>query len=112
MLIFLIFQNGDSPLHIAAAMGRRKLVRILLESSQIDMELKNQQNEMALDIAARKNHQEIVAMIRHPPPVRKTTELTKAEINVTLDVTDDIKHSKKVSTCHWLMRPERHSSLL
>ena len=39
------FQNGDSPLHIAAAMGRRKLVRILLESPLIDMELKNQQNE-------------------------------------------------------------------
>ena len=41
----IFFQNGDSPLHIAAAMGRRKLVRILLESPLIDMELKNQQNE-------------------------------------------------------------------
>ena len=31
-------------------MGRRKLVRILLESPQIDIDLKNQQNEAALDI--------------------------------------------------------------
>ena len=45
IFFIIFFQNGDSPLHIAAAMGRRKLVRILLESPLIDMELKNQQNE-------------------------------------------------------------------
>ena len=80
-------------------MGRRKLVRILLESPQIDMELKNQQNEAALDIATRKNHQEIVAMIRHPPPVKKTGEnVVKAEINITHDSTEEISkhHHKKV----------------
>ena len=27
------FQNGDTALHIAAAMGRRKLTRVLLESN-------------------------------------------------------------------------------
>lgn len=27
-----VFQNGDTALHIAAAMGRRKLTKILLES--------------------------------------------------------------------------------
>ena len=27
-----ILQNGDTALHIAAAMGRRKLTRVLLES--------------------------------------------------------------------------------
>ena len=94
-------------------MGRRKLVRILLESPQIDMELKNQQNEAALDIATRKNHQEIVAMIRHPPPVKKTgTEnVVKAEINITHDVsTEEISkqhHHKKV-----IGRPGRRHSLL
>ena len=29
---FFQFQNGDTALHIAAAMGRRKLTRVLLES--------------------------------------------------------------------------------
>ena len=35
LLIFAFFfslQNGDTALHIAAAMGRRKLTRVLLES--------------------------------------------------------------------------------
>ena len=33
--IFLLtyLQNGDTALHIAAAMGRRKLTRVLLESA-------------------------------------------------------------------------------
>jgi ankyrin repeat domain-containing protein 6 len=33
-------QNGDTALHIAAAMGRRKLTRILLEAG-CDKSLKN-----------------------------------------------------------------------
>ena len=32
MNIATILQNGDTALHIAAAMGRRKLTRVLLES--------------------------------------------------------------------------------
>jgi ankyrin repeat protein len=36
----LILQNGDTALHIAAAMGRRKLTRILLEAG-CDKSLKN-----------------------------------------------------------------------
>lgn len=74
-------------------MGRRKLVRILLESPQIERELKNLQNEMASDIAGRKNHQEIVALIRSPPAVKKTE--VKAEINTTHD-TEEISKNKKV----------------
>ena len=89
-------QNGDSPLHIAAAMGRRKLVKILLESPLLEAELTNQQNETALNIAERKNHQEIATMIRHPPPVIKNNpdnneNETKAEINVTID-SEESKH--------------------
>ena len=79
-------------------MGRRKLVRILLESPHIDAELKNQQNETAGNIGERKNHEEIVAMIRHPPPVKKT-EIVKAEINIKHDTLSggeqETKHQHK-----------------
>jgi ankyrin repeat protein len=37
-----IFQNGDTSLHIAAAMGRRKLTRLLAECGT-DPELRNKQ---------------------------------------------------------------------
>ena len=36
----IILQNGDTALHIAAAMGRRQLTRVLLESG-CDQEIKN-----------------------------------------------------------------------
>ena len=77
-------------------MGRRKLVKILLESPLLEAELTNQQNETALNIAERKNHQEIATMIRHPPPVIKNNpdnneNETKAEINVTID-SEESKH--------------------
>ena len=73
IVFFLLLQNGDTPLHIAAAMGRRKLVRILLESPLLDLNIPNQQQEKAVDIATRKNHDEVVTMLRHPPQVKKTT---------------------------------------
>jgi ankyrin repeat protein len=38
--LLLLLQNGDTALHIAAAMGRRKLTRILLEAG-CDKSLKN-----------------------------------------------------------------------
>ena len=52
-----LLQNGDSPLHIAAAMGRKKLTKIILESAP-DLALLNQQKETALEIAKRKGHQD------------------------------------------------------
>ena len=63
---FTLFQNGDTPLHIAAAMGRKKLVRIILESSP-DSSIGNQQKETAADIAARKGHEEVVHVLKNPP---------------------------------------------
>lgn len=36
----VLFQNGDTALHIAAAMGRRKLTKIMLESGA-DQTIKN-----------------------------------------------------------------------
>ena len=47
-----VFQNGDTALHIAAAMGRRKLTKILLESG-CDKDSKNKQSETSLDISRR-----------------------------------------------------------
>ena len=67
MMQFL-FQNGDTALHIAAAMGRRKLTKILLESG-CDKDAKNKQNETAMDISRRKELAEIVSILQNPPPI-------------------------------------------
>lgn len=48
-------------------MGRRKLVRIILESAP-DTKILNQQKESSIDIACRKNHLDIAEIIRNPPP--------------------------------------------
>ena len=70
-VIYILFtvQNGDTALHIASAMGRRKLTRILLEIG-INPALRNKQGETALDIALRKNLAEIVSILQVgvPPP--------------------------------------------
>ena len=48
-------------------MGRRKLVRILMEMNTVDVSIKNQQHETPLDIATRKRFPEIAETIRNPP---------------------------------------------
>ena len=48
-------------------MGRRKLVRIILESGP-DTKILNQQKESCIDIAGRKNHLDIQETIQNPPP--------------------------------------------
>ena len=63
-----LFQNGDTALHIAAAMGRRKLTKILLESG-CDRDSKNKQSETALDISRRKNLVDIMVILQNPPPI-------------------------------------------
>ena len=55
-----MLQNGDTALHIAAAMGRRKLTKILLESG-CDKEARNKQNETAMDISRRKNLGDVIS---------------------------------------------------
>ena len=60
-------QNGDTSLHISAAMGRRKLTRVLLESG-CDREMKNKQSETAAEIAKRKSLAEIVQILKSTPP--------------------------------------------
>lgn len=69
-LIFCDFQNGDTALHIAAAMGRRKLTRVLLESG-CDRGMKNKQNETAVEIAARKNLQDVVQILQSQHHLRR-----------------------------------------
>ena len=56
-------QNGDTALHIAAAMGRKKLTKILVES-ETDINIRNKQSETACDIALRKNLSDIVHILR------------------------------------------------
>ena len=63
-----LFQNGDTALHIAAAMGRRKLTKILLESG-CDKESKNKQGETSLEISRRKNLVDIINILQNPPPL-------------------------------------------
>lgn len=52
-----------------AAMGRRKLTKILLQAG-CDPSLKNQQNETPMDIALRKSFKEVQEIIANPPPLR------------------------------------------
>ena len=61
-------QNGDTTLHISAAMGRRKLTRVLLESG-CDREMKNKQNETAMEIAKRKSLAEIIQILNSTPSI-------------------------------------------
>merc|ERR1719431_327099 len=56
-------KNGDTALHIAAAMGRKKLTKILVESGT-DINIRNKQSETACDIAVRKNLSDIVSILR------------------------------------------------
>ena len=57
-----MFQNGDTALHIAAAMGRKKLTKILVEAGT-DTNIRNKQNETAYDIGVRKHLSEIVTIL-------------------------------------------------
>ena len=70
-------QNGDTALHIAAAMGRRKLTRILLESG-CDPAAANKQGETSVDISRRKQLGEILSILQQPPPAVQQQELGEA----------------------------------
>ncbi|KAI3379875.1 hypothetical protein SNEBB_002091 [Seison nebaliae] len=52
-------QNNDTSLHICAALRHRKIARLLLERPNLNLQLRNNQNETALDTAKRKEHWEI-----------------------------------------------------
>lgn len=71
-------KNGDTALHIAAAMGRRKLTKILLESGA-DQTVKNKQHETPGDIARRKKSDQILEILKNPPPVVSPEERLRRE---------------------------------
>ena len=88
-----LFQNGDTALHIASAMGRKKLVRILLESGHSDwINSLNLQRETARDIATRKKYDDITAMLDDPP---KAEAIPRASGGDETDSKDDRKSRRK-----------------
>lgn len=66
-------------MHISAAMGRRKLTRILIEAS-CDEHLHNKQQESAKDIAVRKDLKEIIAIFNNAAFLR-TEQKRKSAIS-------------------------------
>lgn len=67
--------NYDTPLHIACAMGRRKLTRILYEACGTSaLLLRNAQGETPRDIAIRKNLKPIIEILNSPPTITKCDE--------------------------------------
>lgn len=93
-------RNGDTALHIAAAMGRRKLTRILLEAG-CDKAVRNCQGETARDIAARKGLDEIVQILN--TPVAKQKKKREKSRERTIDEPDTSKkdRSKKKKNVHF-----------
>lgn len=66
--------NYDTPLHIACAMGRRKLTRILYEVCRTSaLLLRNAQGETPRDISLRKNLKPIIEILNSPPTIVKAT---------------------------------------
>lgn len=53
--------NHDTPLHLACALGKRKLTKLLVEAGAL--QFRNNQHETARDIAKRKNLHEILEII-------------------------------------------------
>ena len=66
-------------------MGRKKLTKIILESSP-DLLLLNQQKETALEIAKRKGHQDIQEVIKNPPP-----KLSDADRIRSVEIVDGVE---------------------
>ena len=67
---FIVLQNGDTALHIAAALKRRKITKLLCESV-IDVNIRNKQNETGVDVARRKEHPEIILIITSKPKIKQ-----------------------------------------
>lgn len=82
--------NYDTPLHIACAMGRRKLTRILYEvCGSNGLLLRNAQGETPRDIAIRKNLKPIIEILNSTMPNNTVND----------DVTDG-RRSRKQQTQH------------
>ena len=62
ILLFIFFQNGDTALHISAALKRRKIAKLVVEAG-IDVNIINKQDETAIEVARRKDHPEVIMTI-------------------------------------------------
>lgn len=68
--------NYDTALHIACAMGRRKLTRILYEVCGTSaLLLRNAQSETPREIALRKNLRPIIDILSMPPVLNASTSI-------------------------------------
>jgi ankyrin repeat protein len=58
-------QRGQTPLHLAASRGRLKIVKALLENGRnIDLDLKDEEQRTALDLAEEGNHAQVVDILK------------------------------------------------
>lgn len=74
--------NYDTPLHIACAMGRRKLTRILYEvCGPSGLLLRNAQGETPRDIALRKNLKPIIEILNSTTPTNITVKCASDEMS-------------------------------
>ncbi|KAF2349813.1 Ankyrin repeat-containing domain [Trinorchestia longiramus] len=87
-------KNGDSCLHIAAAMGRRKLTKIMLEAGAVQTG-RNKQGETPQDIARRKQFNQILEILQHPPAVVSPEERLKKEREQAKKESTSEKDSKR-----------------
>lgn len=86
--------NYDTPLHIACAMGRRKLTRILYEvCGPSGLLLRNAQGETPRDISIRKNLKPIIEILN------STTPNITVKCTANDEVTDG-QRSRKQQTQH------------
>lgn len=87
--------NYDTPLHIACAMGRRKLTRILYEvCGPSGSLLRNAQGETPRDIAIRKNLKPIIEILNSTTPPTITVKCASD------GMTNDGRQSHKQQTQH------------
>jgi Ankyrin repeats (3 copies) len=80
--------NHDTPLHLACALGKRKLTKLLVEAGT--MFFRNNQNETARDIAKRKNLIEILEILDTQPD-----KLDRKLIRESLRKTNQFLHEHK-----------------
>lgn len=94
--------NYDTALHIACAMGRRKLTRILYEVCGTSaLSLQNAQNETPRDIALRKSLKPIIEILNSPPVLNAVVSLDDVD-------GDSSKHNRHRSSSGSDVRPSKN----
>ena len=55
---------GQTPLSRAAEKGHEAVVKLLLETGEVDINSKNQDNQTPLSLAAEQGHEAVVKLLR------------------------------------------------